>query len=163
MNFGHPGAMRLKLENFTMHHGLRGLAGLRGAAYLNSEACLQRRRWRTSEIPSFPLEFLTLRRVLCGSRSLNTQSDKRLTPVSSVLSCLRPTGQAYVDTTVTADEMRAGFDVIGGQGTMTNKAIPDCQLPRWFRHPCGSGPVDQGTGGTILKKPEALCHLERGI
>ena len=45
----------------------------------------------TSEIPSFPLEFLTLRRVLCGIRSLKPpRAIKRLTPASSVLCCLRP-------------------------------------------------------------------------
>ena len=94
LNFGHTlGHAVEKLENFTMRpRPLRG-AGLHwGCPYLPAQRhALQRRRWRTSEIPSFPLEFLTLRRVLCGSRSLKPpRAIKRLTPVSSVLSCLRP-------------------------------------------------------------------------
>lgn len=93
LNFGHTlGHAVEKLENFTMHHGTAwGWAALGLPVSPSSEACLQRRRWRTSEIPSFPLEFLTLRRVLCGIRSLKPpRAIKRLTPASSVLSCLRP-------------------------------------------------------------------------
>ena len=44
-----------------------------------------------------------------------TQSDKKVDAGVIRFVLLKTIGQAYVDTAVTADEMRAGFDVIGGQ------------------------------------------------
>jgi len=46
---------------------------------------------------------------------MTTQSDKKTEAGVIRFVLLNSIGQAYVDKTVTADEMKAGFDVIGGQ------------------------------------------------
>ena len=43
------------------------------------------------------------------------KSDKKMEAGVIRFVLLKAIGQAYVDKTVTADEMKAGFDVIGGQ------------------------------------------------
>ena len=46
---------------------------------------------------------------------MTTRSDKKMDAGVIRFVLLKSIGQAYVDKTVTADEMKAGFDVIGGQ------------------------------------------------
>ena len=118
LNFGHTlGHAVEKLENFTMHTATAwGWAALGLPVSPSSEACLQREEM--ADIRNTFLSFgipdaapgLVWEQVL-----KTTQSDKKVDAGVIRFVLLKAIGQAYVDTTVTADEMRAGFDVIGGQ------------------------------------------------
>ena len=101
LNFGHTlGHAVEKLENFTMHHGHCVGLGCIAAARIS-----QLRGMLTAE------EAADIREQVLKT----TQSDKKVDAGVIRFVLLNSIGQAYVDKTVTADEMKAGFDVIGGQ------------------------------------------------
>ena len=118
LNFGHTlGHAVEKLENFTMHHGHCVGLGCIGAARISQlrgmlteeEMADIRNTFLSFGIPD-AAPGLVWEQVL-----KTTQSDKKVDAGVIRFVLLKAIGQAYVDTTVTADEMRAGFDVIGGQ------------------------------------------------
>ena len=118
LNFGHTlGHAVEKLENFAMHHGHCVGLGCIGAARISQlrgmlteeEMADIRNTFLSFGIPD-AAPGLVWEQVL-----KTTQSDKKVDAGVIRFVLLKAIGQAYVDTTVTADEMRAGFDVIGGQ------------------------------------------------
>ena len=118
LNFGHTlGHAVEKLENFTMHHGHCVGLGCIAAARISQlrgmltaeEAADIRNTFLSFGIPA-AAPGLAWERVL-----MTTQSDKKTEAGVIRFVLLNSIGQAYVDKTVTADEMKAGFDVIGGQ------------------------------------------------
>lgn len=118
LNFGHTlGHAVEKLENFTMHHGHCVGLGCIGAARISQlrgmlteeEMADIRNTFLSFGIPD-AAPGLVWEQVL-----KTTQSDKKVDAGVIRFVLLKAIGQAYVDTTVTTDEMRAGFNVIGGQ------------------------------------------------
>ena len=118
LNFGHTlGHAVEKLENFTMHHGHCVGLGCIAAARISQlrgmltaeEAADIRNTFLSFGIPA-AAPGLAWDQVL-----MTTQSDKKTEAGVIRFVLLNSIGQAYVDKTVTADEMKAGFDVIGGQ------------------------------------------------
>ena len=105
------------LEKFTMPHGHCVGLGCIGAARISQlrgmlteeEMADIRNTFLSFGIPD-AAPGLVWEQVL-----KTTQSDKKVDAGVIRFVLLKAIGQAYVDTTVTADEMRAGFDVIGGQ------------------------------------------------
>lgn len=118
LNFGHTlGHAVEKLENFTMHHGhCVGLCCI-GAARISQ----LRGMLTEEEMADIRNTFLSFGipdaapGLVWDQVLKTTQSDKKVDAGVIRFVLLKAIGQAYVDTTVTADEMRAGFDVIGGQ------------------------------------------------
>ena len=118
LNFGHTlGHAVEKLENFTMHHGhCVGLVCIGAARISQLRGMLTEEEM--ADIRNTFLSFgipdaapgLVWEQVL-----KTTQSDKKVDAGVIRFVLLNSIGQAYVDKTVTADEMKAGFDVIGGQ------------------------------------------------
>jgi 3-dehydroquinate synthase len=114
LNFGHT---LEKLENFTMHHGHCVGLGCIAAARISQlrgmitaeEAEDIRNTFLSFGIPA-AAPGLAWEQVL-----MTTRSDKKMDAGVIRFVLLKSIGQAYVDKTVTADEMKAGFDVIGGQ------------------------------------------------
>lgn len=118
LNFGHTlGHAVEKLENFTMHHGHCVGLGCIGAARISQ----LRGMLTEEEMADIRNTFLSFGipdaapGLVWDQVLKTTQSDKKVDAGVIRFVLLKAIGQAYVDTTVTADEMRAGFDVIGGQ------------------------------------------------
>lgn len=118
LNFGHTlGHAVEKLENFTMHHGHCVGLGCIGAARISQ----LRGMLTEEEMADIRNTFLSFGipdaapGLVWDQVLKTTQSDKKVDAGVIRFVLLKTIGQAYVDTAVTADEMRAGFDVIGGQ------------------------------------------------
>ncbi len=118
LNFGHTlGHAGEKLENFAMHHGHCVGLGCIGAARISQ----LRGMLTEEEMADIRNTFLSFGipdaapGLVWDQVLKTTQSDKKVDAGVIRFVLLKAIGQAYVDTTVTADEMRAGFDVIGGQ------------------------------------------------
>lgn len=117
LNFGHTlGHAVEKLKDFTMLHGHCVGLGCIAAGYISHI-----RGMITEE------EFLALRDVFAGfglpvhvdglnweDVSLTAKSDKKMDAGVIKFILLKAIGEAFVDKSVTGNEMKAGFDIIGG-------------------------------------------------